>query len=230
MSFFFFLWILNKKVHYHCTDLVCLVHQVLSWLQIEAGLLVVHVNVRPEMGLLHLFKQIVLIPTWPQCVGCPGRHRGSGHGTQGWSHLAQTRPGCRSSLGDKSKKKNCLWVDCQVDCMLYLVCGSEWVFSGHILDVVGQCLVGKDVGILVYFVHSIFESQFSGRILNQEKLLKVSFQTWQFVRWCDDLLVLCEERPHPDQPGQRRGGQTQEDCEQQGGVCRHHVLCLIWNR
>ena len=53
----------------------------------------------------------------------------------------------------------------------YLICGPERVLSWHVLDIVGQCLVGEDVGILVYFVHSIFESQFSGRILNLEELV-----------------------------------------------------------
>ena len=42
--------------------------------------------------------------------------------------------------------------------LIYLVCGSEGILPWHILDIIGQSLVGKDVGIFVYFVHSIFES------------------------------------------------------------------------
>ena len=56
-------------------------------------------------------------------------------------------------------------VSMNIDFYLYLVCGSERVFSGHILNIISQSLVGKDVGIFVNFVHSIFESQFTWGIL-----------------------------------------------------------------
>ena len=53
----------------------------------------------------------------------------------------------------------------------------------------------------------------------------------QFVMWDADLLILGEEGPHPDQPGQSWGGETQEDSQQQGGACWHHfIFSLIWNR
>ena len=65
----------------------------------------------------------------------PVRRRETGHGSQEWGHLVQKEPGSRSSLvgtpGEDVGSRFCVFVES----LRNLVCGSEWIFPRHVLNV-----------------------------------------------------------------------------------------------